>query len=442
MGGNVKLAILEKEILVGISGRNVKHYEDKGYEISRGMDKRGKLRIHRGTKILVKIEDLLEGSKISLTKICDDCKKHSVNIKFTDIINQRNKGDGKDRCRKCTGKRVNQTNCLWTTHPEVAKLLKNKQRGYEITYGYAEKEEFVCDKCGYDKIKKSTNKVVHRGLSCPRCSDGLSYPEKFMFSFLNQLNINFETQKMFNWSKNIGHTKVRLSGSKKYDFYIPSLNCIIETHGGQHYLENKYSSIGDNSLHDEQENDRLKERLAKENEIENYITIDCRYSELEWIKNNIYKSKLNKYYDLSAIDWNKCHEFACNSLVKVVCALWNEKINDTKEIAKITELSRSTVTRYLKNGAKFKWCDYNPRENRGFLIETKQIIQLSIDGEFIAEWDSLVEASKQLNIHISKISMVCKGKRGKTGGFKWIYKEDYDQYIIQLKINQTQEVIH
>ena len=37
----------------------------------------------------------------------------------------------------------------------------------------------------------------------------------------------------------------------------------------------------------------------------------------------------------------------------------------------------------------------------------------------IAEYESMSEASRKTGCHISKISLVCSGKRFTTGGFKW-----------------------
>ncbi|MEM5599205.1 hypothetical protein AAHB53_28045 [Niallia circulans] len=71
----------------------------------------------------------------------------------------------------------------------------------------------------------------------PKCSDGFSIPEKFMFNLLDYLQVDFDYQKVFDWSL-----------GKRYDFYIPMLNCIIETHGAQHY---QYSGFM-NSLEQEQ----------------------------------------------------------------------------------------------------------------------------------------------------------------------------------------------
>lgn len=42
--------------------------------------------------------------------------------------------------------------------------------------------------------------------------------------------------------------------------------------------------------------------------------------------------------------------------------------------------------------------------------------------KIISEYGSMVEAAKQTGCNVSKISMVCAGKRITTGGYKWKYK--------------------
>lgn len=55
---------------------------------------------------------------------------------------------------------------------------------------------------------------------------------------------------------------------------------------------------------------------------------------------------------------------------------------------------------------------------------SKPVIQLSLLGEFIAEYSSQADAARITNIKQSNISKCCKGERKTTGGFMWIYKED------------------
>ena len=54
---------------------------------------------------------------------------------------------------------------------------------------------------------------------------------------------------------------------------------------------------------------------------------------------------------------------------------------------------------------------------------SKPVLQYTLEGEFIKEWPSQAEASRQTGIHYGTISNCCVG-RGKTaGGFIWRYKE-------------------
>lgn len=52
------------------------------------------------------------------------------------------------------------------------------------------------------------------------------------------------------------------------------------------------------------------------------------------------------------------------------------------------------------------------------------ILQYSKDGELIAEYPSLHEASRQTGCANSSICRCCKGKYKSTGGYIWKYKED------------------
>ncbi len=339
-------------------------------------------------------------------------------------------------CPYCAGQRLLVGfNDLWTTHPHVAKLLKNKQRGYEITAGTHKKEDFQCEQCGLEKnvVVKS---VTQSGFSCPRCSDGISYPEKFVFNLLEQLDIDFKYQQIFVWSKNVPNDNSKLIGDKQYDFYIPSLNCIIETHGKQHSNKRGFSAFGGRTGEEEAENDKLKEKLAKENDIANYISLDCGESTIKHIKKSIELSDLKTLLKLDKINWEKCHEAACHSLVKTVCDLWNEG-KKTTEIIGVSRLDRSTIIKYLKQGKTLGWCDYDSKEELRLSNIAKakisakkrlrKIAQLTLDGELITYWDSIIEAQKALNIH--SISATCQGKRKSTGGFKWMYKEDYKGFL-------------
>jgi hypothetical protein len=252
-------------------------------------------------------------------------------------------------------------------------------------------------------------------------------------SVLDQLNISYEIQKKFDWSDN-----------KKYDFYIDELNnsTIIETHGIQHY-EESFTRISQKArtFENEKLNDQCKMIMATMNNIKNYIVVDCRESNLDYIKNSLIKSNLSKIYNLDEINWKDAHIFAIDSnLVKKVCDLWEiDKIHNTTQIGKIVKLSRSTVCVYLKRGNVLGWCNYDPKETfmqnvrlngrKVGILGKKKIVQLTKDNQYIKTWDSAINASKELEINKGNISSACTGKVKSAGGFKWMFKEDYEKQL-------------
>lgn len=334
-------------------------------------------------------------------------------------------GGGCNVCCVSSRKVLKGYNDLWTLNPEIAILLQNPQIGYIIHSKSHKSEIFVCPDCGYEKSYKIQH-IVDFGFSCPRCGDGLSYPNKFAFNLLEQLNIKFESEYNPDWIK-----------PKRYDFYfeVNSKGYILEMDGEWgHGNENKLSG---QTANETRELDNYKDKLAIKHGIE-VIRINCFKSDLEYIKKNILSSKLITIFDLSKINWLKCHEYACCNLMKNVCELWNEKNKKIIKIAEIFKLNRSTIIKYLKQGEKLKWCEYDPKSQQsksGKLnsqYNNVPVVQLTLNGDFIKEWNSITDAS--LNLNIKNISNCCN-KRDcyQAGGFMWMYKKDYDNNKNNIK---------
>lgn len=250
---------------------------------------------------------------------------------------------------------VSDINSIYTQSPHLVKYFKNIEDTYKYTTSSGKTSEFICPDCKNSK-KMKISVFNRQGIGCI-CGNGGTYPERFMYILLKLLNVNFNTHNRYEWSKNIEHKNSKLCGDKEYDFAFEynKDKYIIETHGNQHY---KYSGFF-KSLKEEQENDRIKKELALANGIkeENYIVIDCRKSELEWIKNNIFKSRLADLFDLSIVDWLEINEFSMTNIIKYACGLFNEGIG-VCNIAKELKVSRQTIRKYLKRGKIQGWCDY------------------------------------------------------------------------------------
>ena len=71
---------------------------------------------------------------------------------------------------------------------------------------------------------------------------------------------------------------------------------------------------------------------------------------------------------------------------------------------------------------------YNPTIQYKLIKNTKakKIVQFDLNMNIIKTFESIIKASNELNISDSNISSCCKGKRKTTGGFKFMYLEDYN----------------
>ena len=75
--------------------------------------------------------------------------------------------------------------------------------------------------------------------------------------------------------------------------------------------------------------------------------------------------------------------------------------------------------------SNLEWCDakyncnYGNRNKKVAEKLSKPILQYTLDGKFVREWESYRECKRNGFNHVD---MVCRGKRKSCGGFIWRYK--------------------
>ena len=229
--------------------------------------------------------------------------------------------------------------------PDLIKCLLNRDdSNYHI--GSAVKVDWICPNCGSIIRGKSVNKVISRGIPCQICSDGVSRPQKIVSSALIQSGVGFEAEKVFDWS-----------GSKRYDFYLPKYNAIIEVNGSQHYGHG-FVDISGFSYSRQMQRDELKYALAKDNGINKYYIINASNTSTQSIIPQV-SDILTDINVTPIIDDIKCELDAANSLVYQCSDLWNQG-KWTGEISNILGISVVSVITYLKRGTHLGICDYTP----------------------------------------------------------------------------------
>lgn len=278
------------------------------------------------------------------------------------------------------------------------------------------------------KKEISIDNLNKYGFNCSICGNKASYSERLTGLVLNELNLNFVTQ--------LSNCTFKWIGKYRYDFYFEYNNekYIIETHGIQHY-KTGFAGVGGRTLEEEQENDKNKYELAIKNGIkpENYIVIDCRKSELEYIKNNIINSRLGEIFNLNDINWKNIEFNLQNSLIKEVCEYWNihKEINKenltTTYLGELFNLDKGTIRRYLKIGNKLGWCNYNPECEHNKTLFKGKVIEIFKNNKSLGIFNTITELSKNSfemfgeNLYTTEIYKAYKNNTSYKGfTFKYI----------------------
>ena len=232
-------------------------------------------------------------------------------------------------------------NDLWTSHPEIAKMLKNPEDGNRCSYGTHEKMDFICKYCG-EIVNESVYQVVKDNrVTCKFCSDGVRYPNRFMANLLKILNVEFITEY-----------KIKPYPYKfDFCFMVDQHHYIVEMDGGIGHGNKTYDGKNDCIG---AKTDLIKDNICYDNNIES-IRIDCNYeyhNRFEYIKQSILNSKLNTLFNFKDIDFNYVDRLSCSSLIMDIANYWNSGVKSYEELSKLTTLCRHTIRQYLKDACE------------------------------------------------------------------------------------------
>lgn len=316
-------------------------------------------------------------------------------------ISHRTEGSGCPYCSKTAPKTLKGYNDMWTTHPSLAQKLKSKEDGFYVSYSSSKLLDWVCEECGNIIKNKAPSQIYRQGLSCTYCSDGVSFPEKLMSSFLEFYNISFTRDTGTSWSENY-----------RFDFIIENKNVIIETHGAQHYESCEFFKGEKTQLRDAK-----KRQLVRNRKNIYYFEINCSSNNVKELCTQIEKEavmlKLLKI-EAKTIPWKKILQNIPKSLIIKAANLYNNETQDISKISEILKLHRQTVLNYLKQSQKMG------------LIEHKEprIMQLDQNFKVVKIWESIHSIE---DFKISGIRDCCNQKQYTSQGFKWQWEEEFSK---------------
>lgn len=292
-------------------------------------------------------------------------------------------------CPYTSGKRIYEKTSIYSIE-RLRAYLVNVEESKTIGKNSKKKIEVRCPSCNIIE-DVTVRRFVKGNVYCNECSSNTSYPELFFSAYLEVKGIEFEYQYQLDDSL------------RKFDFYIPSKNIAIETHGEQHYKE------GSTWYESSNESDTEKRIYCKENNIA-LIELDCSKSEFKFIQNQI---KDNKFLDditkseekemLKIMEKNKKYP------IKKIIEMYTVDGMSAKSIGEKIGRSGHTVANILKkNGVEI----IDPTDYRK-KYDVDSIVKMYEDGL------SMYKIEKEYNIDQKIVARILKRENVKIRKNGW-----------------------
>lgn len=223
-----------------------------------------------------------------------------------------------------------------------------------------------CNECGLIKRVPSHRISQKAQSSCSDCNamkkslkelnKHRSKGESMVEQVLLQNGIKYEAERSFDWSER-----------KRYDFYLPDFNggTIIEVHGVQHYLEQNEGQRFHLTLEENKKNDKWKKDKVLEQDL-NYIEIDVRESDFDYIKESIINSTLPTV----DIDWTSVYKYMENGFINKIIDMYDNGYSN-KEMAEKLNVSSGLIQTRLKKLSQMQIINYTPYDYNIKQLEEK-----------------------------------------------------------------------
>lgn len=280
--------------------------------------------------------------------------------------------------------------------PHIKQYLVDKSDGDILTPYDAHKPiKTRCPNCGYIN-NKSRMFILCKEFKCTQCMSG-SRGERIIANMLKNGGYEYEPQFMI--------------ANYFYDFYIPSLNMLLEVDGEQHRQEVKMFKT---SLEEQKEIDKIKESLAIESgykfkrvDVDTYEDISNIVEKIPFIgfdKNNLYNYLID------------------NQLMEFV-KLYNNNTPMNK-IEKVLKKHKRRIT-YLANLAStLGLIDYNKEDSK--YRHSIRRVRCITTGEV---FNCITDAENEYKLSQGNIGKVCRGKQTYAGKHPVTGEKLYWEYV-------------
>jgi hypothetical protein len=190
------MGLISKEVEVSLGGKNIKHYENLGYEILRRKGIDYKISVKRGTKLTVKVEDLSKGSNVKVIVKCDcpDCKNPYLKPMRWQTYERYVREDGTYYCNKCVKQFTNikalktklknsksfEQWCIENNKEDVLSRWDyelNKCKPSEVFYSSNKKYYFLCHRNIHKSELHNINKLTWGSITYFKCRQCNSFAQ-------------------------------------------------------------------------------------------------------------------------------------------------------------------------------------------------------------------------------------------------------------------------
>ena len=267
-------------------------------------------------------------------------------------------------------------------------------------------------------MKKKISYISKYGVTCPRCDDGYSYPNKFIYNSLlqieNQLDF-LDREYRPDWCK-YKYKDKNCYGI--YDIYFEKNNkkFVIEMDGGLGH-GNSFGKPFQKDLDDGITIDKYKDKMAKNHGI-SVIRIDCNYTSkrFEYITNSILNSYLAELFDLNAIDFKKCDLASNDNIFRAVLTDLQNGIYDTKVLSRKHKLGESTIRNYINTAIESNIISQKAVNQYRFESRKKKISDSKNQKVLCIETNEIFDSYKDANKKYRAALSQYFNKNGKSSG--------------------------
>lgn len=388
------MGLITKEVEVKINPANVKYLESKGYIIPMALNKRKKTMPEWGKTVMVKVEDLSNGSH-SIVDIEYDCCHTFSNMEYKTYKNFNH--NGKIYCQHCNSKILNSRENHYLYKKDKTDEERLNGRAYPEYIQFVKtvlaRDNYTCQCCGkkhidlevhhldgYDWCKErrtddtngiclcaNCHKAFHNKFGCggntkQQYEEWIGYTIEILKKYDGKLNA---TRQVFDYERNEVFESAR-SYAKIFDVQVSEVRrCCNHTIRKQKYID---------------KNDNIKFREIKINTVKGHHLF--WFDEYE----NISKDDLLKF-----IENRKCKRYRKN-----ICITTGKFFKKIREAAETYNVAENTITLCcqekrktagkLPDGTPLQWMYYEdflklPIEEQNEILARNQ--ESSTDDSFI-----------------------------------------------------------